>query len=294
MSDLQTVCRHLAVTSHTIARVSAELGGCARALRTSSARVATAAASAGADRASLLKMARRLDVAAGACQAASAVLRDAAGQGRGFVERTAAGSASDGLAGGSSEVPAAAAGPAPVTRAAVAAGPAGGGWSADQQAFAASAVPTPAGVAFYSGTETDMRDSALRLPPYPGEMVLDLHGTVDRVQLGDGPIELDARGFAEVVRRSGWTGQPVRLFSCSTGAQVDGFAQQLADELSVRVTAPTKPVWSNGSVTVGDPVWIVDPGSGRPHPVPSGPTGEWRELRPRPSGPSGATEGWGR
>lgn len=101
------------------------------------------------------------------------------------------------------------------------------------------------------------------VPVYPGEYTLDLHGSPLRVQGGDGTM-LDASQFAEVVRtRTDWNGtDPIRLFSCDTGAHPDGFAQQLSTELKVDVTAPTKPVWS---VKGGEPfVTDVDPVTGRP------------------------------
>ena len=51
-------------------------------------------------------------------------------------------------------------------------------------------------------------------------------------------------------------GTPVKLISCSTGDATGSspcFAQRLADELGVTVTAPTDTVWvfSDGSMTIG-------------------------------------------
>lgn len=101
------------------------------------------------------------------------------------------------------------------------------------------------------------------VPKYPGEYTLDLHGSPTQVQGGDGSM-MDAGDFADLVRkRTDWDGtSPIRLFSCDTGAQPDGFAQQLANDLKVDVTAPTKPVWS---VTGGTPIVTdIDPVTGRP------------------------------
>ncbi|HYH91834.1 MAG TPA: hypothetical protein VD763_01650 [Candidatus Saccharimonadales bacterium] len=73
---------------------------------------------------------------------------------------------------------------------------------------------------------------------------------------------MDADAFADVVRRrTDWDGQtPIRLFSGDTGAAPGGFAQQLATNLGVDVSAPTKPVWSqaNGTPFVTD----IDPVTG--------------------------------
>jgi hypothetical protein len=77
----------------------------------------------------------------------------------------------------------------------------------------------------------------------------------------DGNVrELDASQFSEVVRKAtGWAGEPVRLFSCDTGRNQEGFAQQLANQLGVPVTAPTAPVWSTpggGLPIVSDLDWV--------------------------------------
>lgn len=37
----------------------------------------------------------------------------------------------------------------------------------------------------------------------------------------------------------------IRLFSCNTGADSNGFAQNLANKLGVPVSAPTKLLWSD-------------------------------------------------
>jgi len=82
----------------------------------------------------------------------------------------------------------------------------------------------------------------------PGGYGLDVHGTDSTVQLveNDGALrELSPDDFAVVVRNTGRDGQPIRLFSCDTGASPNGFAQELADELGVAVTAPDNLVWSD-------------------------------------------------
>ncbi|GAA2893505.1 hypothetical protein [Microbacterium esteraromaticum] len=107
------------------------------------------------------------------------------------------------------------------------------------------------------------REFSSDVPSYKGEYVLDLHGAPNQVQGGDGNM-LDAEQFAALVKkRTDWDGEtPIRLFSCHTGADPDGFAQQLSNHLGVDVTAPTKPVWSrrNGEPFVTD----IDPVTGRP------------------------------
>ena len=45
--------------------------------------------------------------------------------------------------------------------------------------------------------------------------------------------------------------QPIRLLSCNTGSQTNGFAQNLADKLGVPVMAPNNLLW-NYSNKVGN------------------------------------------
>lgn len=114
------------------------------------------------------------------------------------------------------------------------------------------------------------------VPIYPGEYVLDLHGSPHAVQGGDGAM-MDADAFADVIRkRTDWDGQsPIRLFSCDTGAAPDGFAQQLSTNLGVDVTAPTTPVWSQSG---GAPfVTDIDPITGAPVWPPNG---AWVQFTP--------------
>lgn len=145
---------------------------------------------------------------------------------------------------------------------------------------------TAAGSAFFYASDTDYRSAAGDVPPYPGEYTLDLHGTPDSVALGDsdGELrELSANQFADVVRSStGWAGEPIRLFSCNTGADSDGFAQQLANELGVAVTAPTKPVWSTpgGSPFVTESGWVTIDGQNVWTAI-WPPTGTWITFSPQ-------------
>ncbi len=43
-----------------------------------------------------------------------------------------------------------------------------------------------------------------------------------------------------------YSGQPIRLLSCDTGACDAGFAQSLANKMGVSVKAPTNLVWAYG------------------------------------------------
>lgn len=153
--------------------------------------------------------------------------------------------------------------------------------------FQAAAFATAGGAAFFDGSDDEFRAAALDVPPFAGEFVLDLHGTSDSVAVRDDGgnwHEAGAADFAEIVRSSTqWQeGTPIRLFACDTGAEAEGFAQQLADKLGVQVTAPTKPVWSSPdrSVTVSDGEWRNIAGTRRWMPR-RPPNGAWQTFEPR-------------
>lgn len=157
--------------------------------------------------------------------------------------------------------------------------------TADQTDFVGSELRTTAGSAFYAADDHRMRRSALSLDPFPGEYTLDLHGTPDTVVLAIGGTvkTMNATDFARVIRSgTSWKGQPIRLFSCNTGQYPDGFAQQLADALGVKVTAPDKPAWGGGGATpvVSDAVWKLIKGTWRRTPMVP-PNGHWISFTPR-------------
>ncbi|MET0297843.1 MAG: hypothetical protein ABW024_10605 [Microbacterium sp.] len=145
------------------------------------------------------------------------------------------------------------------------------GWLGDF--FARRGGRTDAGWHFLPKAD---RHAAADVPVYPGEYTIDLHGSPNAVQGGDGSM-MDAAQFAEHIRRrTDWDGQtPIRLFSCDTGADPNGFAQQLSTNLGVDVTAPTQPVWSQAN---GTPfVTGIDPVTGAPD---WPPTGTWVHFTP--------------
>lgn len=154
-----------------------------------------------------------------------------------------------------------------------------------QQTFSEIKIDTPAGSAFLP--EHD-QPAAFDVPVYPGEYVLDVHGHPSGVVVHDTNLgthaNLGAAEFADVVKNNtGWENDPIRLFSCDTGRDPDGFAQQLADSLDVPVTAPDKAVWSDagGEPIVATPAW--DPVYGVDFPV-DPPDGQWITFHPQQKG----------
>ena len=56
---------------------------------------------------------------------------------------------------------------------------------------------------------------------------------------------VDHRTAARLIQNSdGYNGQAIRLLSCNTGSLDDGFAQNLANKLNVKVSAPTNYLWA--------------------------------------------------
>jgi uncharacterized protein YukE len=94
-----------------------------------------------------------------------------------------------------------------------------------------------------------------------GTFDVGIHGSPTSVgyQVKDGPAHLPEnwhnfshREIASLMRAHGWNGEPVRLLSCQTGMKADGFAQNLANSLGVKVEAPNDYlwVWPNGRTAV--------------------------------------------
>ena len=109
---------------------------------------------------------------------------------------------------------------------------------------------------------------------HEGEYVVGMHGSSRTVELLG--RRTDHKTVADVIRarRDYAPGTPVRLYSCSTGCATEGtcFAQRLADELGVPVTAPTDKVWlwPDGSVAIGQKMGDN--------------YGEWITFKPRGNG----------
>ena len=84
-----------------------------------------------------------------------------------------------------------------------------------------------------------------------------MHGTSDAVCFGGTERNMNARMLASVIRHSeGYTGQNIRLLSCSTGKKEGDspcFAEDLANALGVTVLAPNLPLYisERGTFQVG-------------------------------------------
>ncbi|KOV87236.1 hypothetical protein [Nocardia sp. NRRL S-836] len=137
---------------------------------------------------------------------------------------------------------------------------------------------TPAGRAFYQAGDEMLAD-ADQVPPKPGSYTVDVHGNATSVRIGT--ERLTADDLAAIIEADpNWQGQPIRLLSCNTGHDDNGFAQQLADRLGVPVTAPSDYA---GTFADGRPFVATARAdeSGRLVPkIP--PDGNWRTFTPTP------------
>jgi RHS repeat-associated protein len=83
------------------------------------------------------------------------------------------------------------------------------------------------------------------------------HGSPTRIQVEtpNGSVLVDHRTAARLIQsQPDYTpGTNIRLLSCSTGANPNGFAQNLANKLNVDVQAPTDTLWAfpKGNMTIG-------------------------------------------
>jgi hypothetical protein len=147
-----------------------------------------------------------------------------------------------------------------------------------QEHFDRSEV-TENGRAFYGEGpgEDRMREASHDVQTDPDRYTIDMHGDAYSVGIGDDTLTPD--DLATLLEHDpNYDGGPIRLFSCTTGAEDDGFAQQFADRMEVDVTAPTMAAWTNanGENWVGEPTAFD---------VYENPTeweyGEWRVFHPR-------------
>jgi RHS repeat-associated protein len=154
-----------------------------------------------------------------------------------------------------------------------------GGTSAEVRTVEATAEAAPKAVAAEeavpAGTRLVGRGDPLKraadwVKPQQGAHDVLVHGTPESFQvLHNGKVvTIDQRSLATFMKKSGYSGGDVRLLSCSTGACDAGAAQNLANKLGAKVTAPTDTLWihRDGTLTIG--------------PNPSVNTGTWRTFAP--------------
>jgi hypothetical protein len=121
--------------------------------------------------------------------------------------------------------------------------------------------------------------TANQVPRLPGQFVVDMHGSADSVRIGNTP--LSPRDLADIIRSNpDYDGGPVSLLGCGTGSTPNGFAAQLAQELGVPVTAPSRDAWvdHDGNVFASSQEFNAD--STKPARPTWPPNGQWSTFSP--------------
>ena len=83
-----------------------------------------------------------------------------------------------------------------------------------------------------------------------GKFDIIAHGSTNSIQVvhNGSKIMINSRTAAKLIQKlPGYHGQSIRLLACSTGANKEGFAQNLANKLGVNVYAPSDMLWAYGN-----------------------------------------------
>ncbi len=114
----------------------------------------------------------------------------------------------------------------------------------------------------FMSNRDDTFKNMVNVPPLDGYEDVVCHSDASSFSFqdpdtGEVLVDLDAKRFAELVKSSEkYNGGPIRLIACEAGKNKDGLAQQFANEMGVRVLAPTKIAYSNsqGYIVLADDV----------------------------------------
>jgi hypothetical protein len=105
------------------------------------------------------------------------------------------------------------------------------------------------------GKGDPLAQAAKWIKPQQGVIDVVVHGSPDAFHvLHNGKwVQVNHRTLATLIEKSGQSGSSIRLIFCSSGASPTGVAQNLANKLGMKVTAPTDKVWihPNGNLTIG-------------------------------------------
>lgn len=108
----------------------------------------------------------------------------------------------------------------------------------------------------FAGDENNLKAAAKWIKAKSGYTDIVIHGAPDYVAIkrGNDWIKIDHRTLARMYKGDkDYSKNPIRLISCETGKNVNGFAQNLANKLGRKVIAPSDTVWihPNGKMTIG-------------------------------------------
>jgi len=129
-----------------------------------------------------------------------------------------------------------------------------------------NSAPAPGSIRFMDETDNFVEFSSKRSDIDPnGSLDIVAHGTPNKIQImtENGEVWVDHRVAAKLIKqRQDYNGQSIRLLSCNTGSCDTGFAQNLSNQLGVKVEAPTNLLWAypDGSMKIA-PRRSLDPNS---------------------------------
>ena len=109
----------------------------------------------------------------------------------------------------------------------------------------------------YAGKDNDLKTASKWVKPKDGYTDIIIHGRSDRaeIKVGDNKwVKIDHRVLARMYKGDkDYSKKPIRLISCKTGKDVNGFAQNLANKTGRKVIAPSDTVWihPSGKLTIG-------------------------------------------
>lgn len=114
--------------------------------------------------------------------------------------------------------------------------------------------------------------NAAKTEPLEGYHDVIVHGSPTEFAASPQGPTFGPKNLASLIQGdTGYSGGPVRLLSCSTGADGATAAQEVSNELGVEVRAPSDTLWATGTGEL-----IIGP-------TPRTPTGEWRSFFPQVS-----------
>jgi RHS repeat-associated protein len=132
----------------------------------------------------------------------------------------------------------------------------------------------------FVGKGDDLGVANQRTAPQPGYQDVLMHGDAGDFWINESGVwhKFSPKDVAQMIRQSGkWKGGPIRLISCNTGSVANGAAQQLANELGVKVVAPNSTAWvgrANPSVGTMRP-YLIDRSLGVRVNMPHKNSGAW-------------------
>ena len=142
-------------------------------------------------------------------------------------------------------------------------------------AFANSAS-APLGLMHPNDTFFKIYDKYASTLAEPGFFDVVAHGSGTRVQLQYG-TQISANALRRQLVGSGYTGGPIRLVSCSTGAlqigDVHGVAQALANKMKTTVRAPSTVINVTETLSRTRAFFTLDPDA-------AGNPGQWIDFNP--------------